>query len=611
MPEGRIPLEELASLPTFAAVTPSWGRDRVAFYWDRTGRFELYTLDLRTRDLKQVTDGQAPRALRAGFVWTRDDREIVFARDRDGDEQNNLFKLDVETGAVVQLNDDPRTQEYAGEVHPDNALMAVMSNRAGQMNVFTLDLRQESHEWRQLTRFASPAFAGRWSPDGRWLAFGANESANLKNQDAYLVSVDGAETRKVLSVRDGSQDAINDWHPDGRRVSVTSDASGASRAGLLDLETFEIAWLGEPREGVEEYAGGFSRDGEWLSVVRSQDSAYTPLLYRVATGEARELKLPAGIAGGASFVLDDTKLLLTHASSSRRAELVLYDLQTDTSETLLAAEYGSIDPALFVTDEYLRYPSFDGQSVPAILYAPHGAKPGDRLPALVVVHGGPTAQWFRGFDPYAQFLVDRGYVVLEPNVRGSTGYGTAWRDAALMDWGGGDLEDVVAGANYLKSLPYVDPERVGVFGGSYGGFMSFIAVTKRPGAFKVGVPWVGISDLHLLYEEDMEHFKYYLRQQMGDPEENRALWRDRSAVEFAQDLEAKLMIVHGLNDPRCPISQARVFRDRLLALGRREGRAPEDDFEYHEIGDEGHGAGDIQGKIRTYRLLADFLDRRL
>ncbi len=110
----------------------------------------------------------------------------------------------------------------------------------------------------------------------------------------------------------------------------------------------------------------------------------------------------------------------------------------------------------------------------------------------------------------------------------------------------------------------------------------------------------------------MEHFRYYLRQQMGDPEENADLWRDRSALTFADHVRAKLLIIHGTNDPRCPVSQARVSRDRLVELGRREGTDPDADFEYHEFADEGHGpSGDIAGKIRNYRLLVDFLARRL
>jgi dipeptidyl aminopeptidase/acylaminoacyl peptidase len=604
---GQIPLEELARLPTFAMVTPAHGGDKIAFYWDKTGRFELYLLDLRSRELTQLTDGQAPKGLRAGFVWTRDDAAIVFAKDRDGDEQNKLYLLDRESGDVRQLTDEPKTQEYAGDVHPDNGRLAVMSNRGGQMNIYTLDL--ETRAWTQLTSFAAPAMAGKWSPDGQWLAFSTNEAADLNNSDGYLVRQDGGETKRVFSVKEGAKDSLGDWHPAGHYIAVRSDASGTGRAGILDLETGDVRWLGP--EGVEGYPGEFSHDGAWLAALRNEDSSLKPVLYEVATGTARELNLPPGMAVGSAFVLDDTKLLVQLTAANRRAELLLYDLAADTYETLLPADYGAIDPALFVGDEYVRYPSFDGQPVPAILYAPRDIQPGERLPAIIHVHGGPTAQFFRGFDPFAQFLTDRGFVVLTPNVRGSTGYGVAWRDANLKDWGGGDLEDVAAGAAYLKTLPYVDPERIGIFGGSYGGFMSYIAVVKKPDLFKVGVPWIGITDLNRLYDEDMEHFRYYLRQQLGDPAEHADLWRDRSAITHADKLRAKLLIIHGTNDPRCPITQARIFRDRLLELGKQEGTGPADDFEYHET-NEGHGpSGDIAGKTRIYQLLVDFLERRL
>jgi len=148
---------------------------------------------------------------------------------------------------------------------------------------------------------------------------------------------------------------------------------------------------------------------------------------------------------------------------------------------------------------------------------------------------------------------------------------------------------------------------VAVFGGSYGGFMTYLITVKRPELFKAAVAWVGISDLARLYASSMEHFKYFLRAQMGDPAERSELWRERSAVNFMARLRAKLLIVHGVNDPRCPIDQARVVRDRLLALGRREG----EDFEYVELSEEGHGTTDLDQKVRTFRLLADFLKRSL
>ncbi len=314
-----------------------------------------------------------------------------------------------------------------------------------------------------------------------------------------------------------------------------------------------------------------------------------------------------GVASGPKLVLDDSALLISHTSTTSRPELMLYEIESGQKRTILPAEYGSIDPQIFSPERYVSYKSFDGLAIAALLYFPQDRPPGERLPAIVIVHGGPTWQFFRGFDPFAQFLVDRGFVVLEPNIRGSTGYGVKFRDMNLYDWGGGDLEDVAAGAEYLRSLPFVDSQRIGIFGGSYGGYMTFMQAVKKPQLWRAAVAWVGITDLHKMYQSSMEHFKYYLRWQMGDPEENAALWKERSAINYAGNLQAKLLIVHGANDPLCPVEQARIFRDKLLELGCKEG----DDFEYHEFADEGHGYTDIAQKIRAYRLLADFMERRL
>jgi len=610
--QPRIPLEELCRLPSFYLPAVSWKGDRVAFYWDKTGRMELHVMDLATRETRQVSHGEVPRALRAGFAWDRADRGIVFAKDSGGTEQHDLYRIDVETGAVTQLTNDPTAQEYVGQFSPDDQWLTVLTNkrhpaapdRPGQLNLWKM--RADGAEYAPLTNYAFPVFGGQWSRDGQLVAYATNEDVtNLKNADSYVVRADGTEARKVLSVKKGSKDSIADWHPDRKRLAVTSDASGQNRAGILDIGTGQVRWLG--KDNVEEHAIRFSEDGRLLAAVRNFESSVRPVIYDVETGAPRELKLPEGYAVGASFFDDDKKLLVSFSSDVTRGSLVAYDLGSDTYDVLLDAEYGPIDRSVFVEAKHVYYKTFDGRQIPALLYAPRGIPPGERLPALVHVHGGPTGQWFRGFDPFAQFLVDRGLVVIEPNIRGSTGYGVDFRDAAIKDWGGADLEDVVGAAEYLETLPYVDPERLVVFGGSYGGFMALIAATKKPEIWRAAVAWVGVSDLHKLYEKSMEHFKYYFREQMGDPEKDRALWRDRSAVEFADQLRAKLLMVHGVNDPRCPVEQSRVFRDRLLELGRKEG----EDFEYVELGDEGHGSTDISQKIRTFNILADYLERVL
>ncbi|MGH2498985.1 MAG: S9 family peptidase [Candidatus Limnocylindria bacterium] len=609
----RIPLEELCRLPSFFLPVVSWSTDKVAFYWDTTGRVELHLMDLATRAVRQLSHGEVPRALRAGFVWSRDDRSIVFAKDEAGNEQHDLHAIDVATGAVARLTHDPTAQEFPVRFSPDGEWLTVLSNRRsaaspdqpGQLNIWKV--RPDGSDYTQLTRFAFPVFSGaEWSEDGEWITANTNDDpSDLKNLDGYILRPDGSDLRKVFSVKAGAKDFIAAWHPDGRRLAVTSDASGQPRAGIFDLESAQTRWLSP--DDVEEHALRFSRDGRLLACLRNRESQIRPIVYEVETGTARELDLPPGLAYDPQFSEHDTKLLIIHSTDVTRPSLIAYDLATDRAETLVPAEYGSVDRAIFVEASHIAYPTFDGKDIPALLYRPRDIREGERLPAIVHVHGGPTAQFFRGFDPFAQFLADRGFVVLEPNIRGSTGYGVAFRDAALRDWGGADLEDVAAGAAHLRSLPYVDGDRLVVFGGSYGGYMTFMAATKKPELWRAAVAWVGVSDLHRLYEKSMEHFKYYFRSQMGDPRENAALWSDRSAINFAAGLRAKLLMVHGVNDPRCPLEQSTIFRDRLLELGRREGV----DFEYVELADEGHGSNDIAQKIRTFTILADYLDRVL
>ncbi len=610
--QPRIPLEALCRLPSFFLPVVSWKGDRVAFYWDKSGRMELYVMDLATRRVRQTSHGEVPRALRTGFTWSRDDREIAFGKDAAGDEQHDIHVIDVASGAVRRLTSDRSAEEHAVEFSPDDQWLLVNANkrlpeapdRPGQMNLWKV--KRDGSAYVPLTRHGFPAFATGWSDDGTKIAYVTNEDmTDLKNRDGYVVAPDGSATRKVWSVRAGSQDTFGGWHPDSRRIAVTSDASGQNRAGILDTETGAVRWLSP--EGVEEHALRFSKNGKLLACIRNHESSVTPIVYDVATGAPHVLKLPEGFAVGAQFFDDDRRLLVTYSTDVTRASLVAYDLAADTHETLLEPEYGSIDRNVFAAARHVYYPTFDGKQVPALLYTPKDVAPGERLPAIVHVHGGPTSQWFRGFDPFAQFLADRGFVVIEPNIRGSTGYGVEFRDAAIKDWGGADLEDVAAAAAYLRTLPHVDPAKLVVFGGSYGGFMTFVAATKKPDLWRAAIAWVGISDLHRMWDESKEHFRYFLREQMGDPERDRALWRDRSAIEFADRLRAKLLMVHGVNDPRCPVSQSRIFRDRLLELGRVEGR----DFEYLELADEGHGSADIQQKIRTFTILADYLDRVL
>lgn len=600
--KGRISLEELAGLSNYYLPRLSWQHDQLAFYWDKSGRLELYVMDMTTRQIRQVSHGELPRALRAGFIWDRSGQFIVFARDNDGDEQHDLYLIELDSGQVQQLTHDPKIQEYAVQFAPYNQWLTVLTNKEGQLNLWKI--RPDGSDYTRLTNYPSPVTGGLWSPDGVWIAYSVNaDSLNLKNADGYLMRSDGSEQHQVFHVSEGSSDVVVDWHPSGRKLAVVTDASGVRQPGILDLDTNEVKWLGEA--GVEEEPICFSENGQLLACLRHQESQVRPVYYNLESGQRHDLKLPAGVAIVSGFADDDNTLVIYLTAENQRGTVLLYDLKNDTYETLLAPEYGTINPEWLVAGEHIYYPGGGEVQIPALLYRPANIETGQKLPVIIEVHGGPTAQFMRSFQDRVQFLVDQGYVVLQPNVRGSTGYGVKFRDMNLKDWGGGDLEDVAAGVTYLKTLPYVDPERIAIYGGSYGGYMTYMAVTKKPELWKSAVAIIGITDLKRLYDESMEHFKYILREQMGDPEAEAALWADRSAVNFTQNLKAKLLILHGANDPRCPLSQASFFREKLLASGFPEG----EQFEYIVFDDQGHGSNDIAHKTRLYNLLADFFAR--
>ncbi len=426
--------------------------------------------------------------------------------------------------------------------------------------------------------------------------------------DIWTARVDGTEERKIISMEGGSQEIVNHLSRDGSMLLFTSDYSGTKQVGVYFMGSEDIKWIsasGFPEEGV-----CITDDGKQVVVIRHVDAEQKLVLYDLATGEGFLLKIPPGVASAGKNLVDGQYLLVSHQDSTHRTRYLLYDLDNHSHEEILPALYGEFSSEDFHPEEYISYPSTDDTIIHAILYKPKDAQPREKLPCLVIPHGGPTIHYIRGFKDTAQVLVDRGYVCLLPNVRGSTGYGAEFRDACLMDWGGKDLDDLEYGVKYLKGLDFVDPTRIGIYGASYGGYLAYMAMTKKPHLWKSGAAVSGITDLVGMYEQCMTTFppvSVYMVGQMGNPPDNKELWADRSPVNFADKMTAKLLIIHAVNDPRCGIKQAEVFRERLLEHGSKEG----EDFEYKVLEDRGHFSDSIEQRIEYYEYLLDFFERSL
>jgi dipeptidyl aminopeptidase/acylaminoacyl peptidase len=600
--------ETLARLPEFYHPVVLPGGDEVAFYHDESGRNELHSQELGTGERRRWSDGEVPRNARWPILPGVEGERVYFHRDEDGNEQNDLWAITPEGDAspVVEVDG----QAILADVGPEGRFLLYASDEGEQLNLYRFD--RETGGSEQVTAYEQPAYDGAVSPGGDRIAYVTNESDTLENRDVYVADADGAGARRLGIGVDGSEAGLGDWFPDGDRLLVEDNAEDLTRAGVYDLRSDEIEWLSDGT--AEEGAAAVSPDGRYALATRTREAATMPVVYDLETGERRAFDLPEGVAAfpyghGTPFV-DETTVVVSHSTPDSREELLQYDLAAHEATTVVEATYGDVDPDVFVDAEHVTYESTDGLEIGALLYERDSedasAAPG---PSVVLVHGGPNFHARRRFNLYVQFLVSQGYSVLQPNYRGSTGRGREFKHRIYGDWGGMEQVDVRRGAEWLADRDDVDADRIAVFGGSFGGYAAYCQLTMHPEPWATGVAWIGITDLHRLYEDDMPHFKHQLRQQMGDPEEHQDLWRERSPIEHVDGMAAPVYILHGVNDPRCPVAQARLFRDALEERGWTEG--PGGDFEYEELSEEGHGSTDVEQKVRVFRLLADYLGRRL
>lgn len=593
----RIKLEDLVSLPEHYAVALDESRTKAAFGSDRSGRMQLYIQNLTAgAAATQIGDGILPATLMTPFVWSRDGATIVFARDRDGDEQHNLFAVDLASGAVRQLTVSPG-QDFPGPFSPDDRELLVVSSRAGQLNVYLLSL--DSLDVRQLTDLPNPVEFVDWSPDGRFVYLTASRSEDARNRDVYRVGRDGTELTCLYSSGDGNRDEAGAVSPDGRWLAFSTDRSGVSQPGVIDLASLEAHLLGD--DSADEGPVDFTPDSKRLLTTMARGTSTRLIEIDLETGARTVLDTPPGLAWPHAYAASG-EVVMDHSDTTHRFRLVAID--KTGLRVLIDASYGALAGHRFVPGRAVSFPSGD-LTIHGILYKPP-RRQGERLPAVVWVHGGPTSNDFEMFDPAVQIICDRGFAVLQVNYRGSTGYGRAFKDLNLGDIGGGDAADVAAGNAFLRQDPEIDPDAILCAGGSYGGYMTYRQLTHYPQLWAGGLAIVGITDWAKLYVDSMENFKSRLRMLFqGSPEECPDRYQQASPIHEAAQLRAPLVMAQGENDPRCPLSQAESFRDRLLNAGRVEGQ----DFIYCQLGAQGHYSAEIGQKLGLFRILDDFLAR--
>jgi dipeptidyl aminopeptidase/acylaminoacyl peptidase len=564
---------------------------RVAFTWNRDGQFQLCAVPVAGGEVRQLTNDADAAQMPD---WTPDSRSILFRQDHDGDENTNLLLIPAAGGSVHRVTDNPQTVDGSPSFTPDGRTVVFGSNGDGPYHIYRVSV--DGGRPQQLTSGEHSELAIEVSPDGSLAVFARRIPAGAQMRSALglLDLATGAE--RVLGTF-GVHAATPHWSPDGKMVLFSDDSSGFQQVILVDAATGAATPLSPP---THDTAGGdFSHDGRSVVYLENRDGNLIPIVHDLTSGARREVAaFPDGVHANPELTADGATLVCTYSGPQHPADIWAIPLDGGTPRQLTESLPEGIARDALVRPELVRYPSSDGRMIPAWFYRPRGV---ERPPAIVLVHGGPTGQTMNGWNVQVQFFVSRGYAVLAPNNRGSTGYGKEYRDANLRDWGGGDLRDLVAGHRWLAESGAVDPARIGVTGGSYGGYMTLIAMTKTPEVWAAGASVVGMSNLRTLHQTTRKgDLLPYLIQQLGTPDENPALYHDRSAINFIEDVRRPLLILQGGRDPRVPLAEAEQMRDRMLAAGKTVG--------YHVYMDEGHGFRKVENVVDAMHRTVDFFD---
>ncbi len=577
---------------------------RLSFLIDTTGTAQVWSLDAPASWPDQHTFFED----RVTFVDASPERdEAVFGMDEGGNERAQLYRLDHATGTITNLTERPEAKHRWGGWTSDGDRFAFASNRRDEA-VFDVyvqgreetgsdaDLVYEGDGWLSL--------AG-WSPsDDRLLVVEAHSSFD---QDLHALDVASGDLRHLTPHEGDVRYGSAEWGPDGEAVyCVTDRESDTLRLERLDLETREWDVVAD---GDGWNVDGVSVDEDSRRLVYSRNvEGYTELTvgelvapYRV--DELPEPELPEGVAGGVSWGPDGDRFAVSASGRGANGDVYVVEATTGETERWTDASTAGIPPETCVKPELVHYPTFDGREIPAFFSVPETEPPEGGYPVVVDIHGGPEAQRRPSFAGVTQYLLNHGYAVFEPNVRGSAGYGKAYAALDDVEKRMDSVADVRAGVEWLHDHPEVDPDRVVAMGGSYGGFMVLAAMTEYPDLWAAGVDVVGIANFVTFLENTGDWRRSLREAEYGSLETDRDFLESISPINNVDRIAAPLFVLHGANDPRVPVGEA----ERIVE-GAREGDVPVRKLIFE---DEGHGFSKLENRKEAYRAVVDFLEEHV
>ena len=602
--------EQLVKVHRAFGASPSPDGSSIAFLSDAPGLPQLYTTTLGAAPAPESTWKRlVPAKERVQFTrYDAAGRFVFFGRDHGGDENTQLFRVMPSGQPVFAITSDPKVRHNFGAVARSGNVIAYTSNQRSAADFDVYVRPADLGDAKIVYDTGGSMTAEDFSPDGKKLL--VSREISSFDQNVVMVDVESLRRRPLTPHRE--EDAVRFESPrfsaDGKSVFVLSD-SGRDFVNLAVLDVSEdlptpptLRFAFDEAHDVDAFA--VAHTGSSIALKMNLDGWSEVRLYDATAPlhlrPGAKVDLPRGVVSGMEFTEDGRALFVGFSRAISPNEIWRIDVATGHATRVTESGHAGLEESALVEPTLERFKSFDGLEIPVFVYRPKDLAPGARSPAIVYVHGGPEAQFEPSFNPNVQYLVGHGYVVVAPNVRGSTGYGKAYAhldDVALRE---NSVRDLAELNKWLRARADVFPDRIAVMGGSYGGYMTLAAITLYPDLWAAACETVGIANFRTFLEQTKSYRRALREAEYGRLDRDGALLDRISPIHKVAAIKTPLMVVHGANDPRVPVHEAEQIVSALEQRGQK--------VTLLRFPNEGHGVFRAENRIVYYQKQAEFFD---